>query len=267
MLNLGAIWNMLLVAPIFNLLMGFYYLIPNLGVAIILLTIAVRLVTLPITLKSIKMAKKQKDLMPELDKIKKKFKHDKKKQAEMQMELFKQHGINPASGCLTALPTIFIMIALYTVINMFVHNNSSVDSKVADLLYFDFLNPGSLANINAKFFMWDLTRPDKFFVLPLLAGVFQFVSSKMIMPMVAKAEKVAEKTPDKTDDIAYNMQQQMLFMMPLFTVMIGIKLPAGTVLYLVITSLYSMVQGYFTTGWGGLEPDIKKLKAILKRTK
>ena len=83
--------------------------------------------------------------------------------------------------------------------------------------------------------------------------------------MVARAEKTAKETPDKTDDFAYNMQQQMLFMMPIMTIMIGLKLPAGTVLYLLITSLYSLIQSYITTGWGGLEPEITKLKKLLTR--
>ena len=262
-MNLGLIWNTLFVEPIFNLLMLFYYLIPNLGVAIILLTLSVRFLTLPMTVKQLKMGKKQRELMPELDKIKKKYKHDKKKQAEMQMALFKEHGINPASGCLTALPTIFIMIALYSVINMLSHNNA--DKNLTDMLYFSFFENISMTSLNSKFLIWDLTRPDKILLLPVFAGIFQFLSSKMMMPIMARAEKTAKETPDKTDDFAYNMQQQMLFMMPIMTIMIGLKLPAGTVLYLLITSLYSLIQSYITTGWGGLEPEIIKLKKLLRR--
>lgn len=262
-MSLSLIWNTLFVEPLFNLLMGFYYLIPNLGVAIILLTLAVRFITLPMTIKQLKMGKKQRELMPELDKIKKKYKHDKKKQAEMQMALFKEHGINPASGCLTALPTVFIMIALYSVINMLSHTNG--DRNLADMLYFDFFGKMSLSNLNSKFLIWELTMPDRLLILPIFAGIFQFLSSKMMMPLVARAEKTAKETPDKTDDFAYNMQQQMLFMMPIMTIMIGLKLPAGTVLYLLITSLYSLIQSYITTGWGGLEPEITKLKKLLRR--
>ena len=260
-MNLSLIWSTLFVEPIFNLLMVFYYLIPNLGVAIILLTLSIRLLTLPLTIKQLKMGKKQRGLMPELEKIKKKYKHDKKKQAEMQMALFKEHGINPASGCLTSFPTIFIMIALYSVINMLSHANG--DRNLVDMLYFNFF--GDLSKLNANFLIWDLTRPDKVLILPVLAGIFQFLSSKMMMPVVARAEEVATETPDKGDDFAYNMQQQMLFMMPVMTIMIGLKLPAGTVLYLLTTSLYSLVQSYITTGWGGLEPEINKLKKLLKK--
>jgi YidC/Oxa1 family membrane protein insertase len=258
---LSLLWNTLLLQPVLNLLLFFYFLIPNLGVSILLLTLAVRLITLPTTLKSLKISKKQRDLMPELDKIKKKYKHDKKKQAELQMALFKEHGINPASGCLTSIPTILIMIVLYRVIFMF--SSSQGISSFMDLIYFDFLIPSS--SLQTQFLAWNLTQRDPMYILPVLAGIFQFISSKMMMPAVAKAEKVAEKTPDKSDDIAYNMQQQMLFMMPLLTVMIGLRLPAGTVLYLVVSSIYSIIQSYLITGWGGLEPQISKIKAYLKK--
>lgn len=261
MIVLKTLWNTLLMQPVLNLLLLFYFLIPNLGVAILLLTLAVRLVTLPTTIKSLKISKKQRDIMPQLEKIKQKYKHDKKKQAEMQMALFKEHGINPASGCLTSIPTILIMIVLYRVIFLF--SSPEGISSLLDMVYFDSLLPKT--PLNTHFLLWDLTKMDKFYILPVLAGAFQFVSSKMLMPAVAKAEKAAEKTPDKSDDIAYNMQQQMLYMMPLLTVMIGLRLPAGTVLYLVVSSIYSIIQSYLITGWGGLEPQVKKLKAYIKK--
>lgn len=258
---LKTLWNTLLMQPVLNLLLFFYFLIPNLGVSIILLTLAVRIITLPTTIKSLRISKKQRDLMPELDKIKQKYKHDKKKQAELQMALFKEHGINPASGCLTSIPTILIMIVLYRVI--FMISSPEGISSLLDMIYFDFLIPDS--PLNTQFLIWDLTVKDPTYILPVLAGLFQFISSKMMMPAVAKAEKTAEKTPDKSDDIAYNMQQQMLYMMPLLTVMIGLRLPAGTVLYLVVSSIYSIIQSYLITGWGGLEPQVNKLKAYIKK--
>lgn len=258
---LKTLWNTLLMQPVLNLLLFFYLLIPNLGVSIILLTLAVRIITLPTTIKSLRISKKQRDLMPELDKIKQKYKHDKKKQAELQMALFKEHGINPASGCLTSIPTILIMIVLYRVIFSF--SSPEGISSLLDMVYFDFLVPDT--PLNTHFLIWDLTIKDSLYILPVLAGLFQFLSSKMMMPAVAKAEKTAQKTPDKSDDIAYNMQQQMLYMMPLLTVMIGLRLPAGTVLYLVVSSIYSIIQSYLITGWGGLEPQVNKLKAYIKK--
>jgi membrane protein insertase Oxa1/YidC/SpoIIIJ len=74
---------------------------------------------------------------------------------------------------------------------------------------------------------------------------------------VVKTE--VKKTPDKNDDIAYNMQQQMLYTMPIMNFIIGLTLPSGVVLYIVTTTLFSIVQTYFVSGWGGMQHIINKL--------
>jgi YidC/Oxa1 family membrane protein insertase len=93
-------WNTILVNPILNLLVALYRGVGNLGIAIIIFTIISKLAMVPLTIPSLKMAKKQRDIQPELDKLKKKFSYDKKKLAEEQMLLFKKHGINPGAGSL-----------------------------------------------------------------------------------------------------------------------------------------------------------------------
>ena len=81
-----------------------------------------------------------------------------------------------------------------------------------------------------------------------MSGILQYFTSKLSFGFTKKAEKIAQKTPDKTDDIAYNVQEQMLYIMPIMTVVIGLTLPAGVVLYIVTTTLFSLVQTYFTLG-------------------
>jgi len=102
---------------------------------IILFTVIIKAILTPLVMPSMKTMKKQRDLQPELDKLKEKYKHDKKKMAEMQMELFKQHGLNPASGCVTQIATIVVLIALYGVIQRFAIN-ADVD-VLNTLIYFD----------------------------------------------------------------------------------------------------------------------------------
>ncbi len=257
---LNILWESILVAPILNLLVGLFRFTGNLGVAIILLTLIVRTLLIPAVMPSIKSMKKQRELQPLLDKIKKKYKHDKKLQAEKQMELFKQHGLNPAAGCLPQILMVIVLIALYGVIIRF--SNGIVLDKINNQLYFDFLKFSSVADISTRFLYLDLAKPDPYFVLAVLAGIFQFLSSKMMQPYSEAGVKAAEKTPDKSDDIAYNMQSQMLYMMPLMTVVISLKLPSGAVLYIVATTIFSLAQQYFVSGLGGLTPWIKKIKAV-----
>lgn len=255
---LGTLWNTALVNPILNTLVYIYQLVGNLGVAIIILTVLIRIILIPVTIPSLKAIKKQRDLQPELDKLKKKFGHDKKKMAELQMELFNKHGINPASGCLTQIAMIVVLIALYGVIRMF-----SVNIDVNDInsrIYFVFMKLASLESISTSFLYLNLGKPDPFFVLAILSGVTQFIQSKMMMPYIDQAEKAAAITPDKKDDMAYNLQQQMLYTMPVMNFVIGITLPAGVVLYILTTTIFSLVQTYFVSGLGGLTPWIRKLK-------
>src|SRR3990172_4826887 len=161
------LWNNLLVNPLFNLIFVFYRLTGSLGVSIILLTLLIRAVLVPVMLPSVRALKKQQDLQPEIDKIKLKFKHDKKKQAEMQMELFKKHGINPASGCSTQIIMILVLIALYGVIRKFTLG-ASIDELNAHV-YFNSLKLIEGESINTNFLYMDLAKPDPFFILAILA--------------------------------------------------------------------------------------------------
>ncbi len=244
--------------PMLNVLVVLYRVAGDLGVAIIVLTILIRFILVPVMNPSLKSMKKQRDLQPELDELKKKYKHDKQKMAEMQMALFKKHGINPASGCLSQIAMLIVLIALFNVIRLFTINGdySLINSKI----YSDQFKISAGETVNTNFLYMDLSKPDPYFILAVLSGILQFIASKMTLPYVEKAEKAAKATEPKSDDIAFQMQQQSLYMMPVMNVIIGITLPAGVVLYIVVTTLFTIVQNYFSSGWGGLTPLLKKLK-------
>src|SRR3989338_2641831 len=183
---ISQILHTLLVTPIFNLLMVLYKYSGSLGFSIIILTIIIRAILIPLVLPSLKNMKKQRDLQPELDKIKQKYKYDKKKQAEMQMELFKKHGLNPASGCLSQVWMIVILIALYNVINTFAIGVTT--QHINDLLYFGFLKLDLKETVNTTFLYLNLAKPDPLYMLAVLSGIFQFFSSKMMIPYVEAGE-------------------------------------------------------------------------------
>ena len=259
----STIWNSLLVNPILNLLVGFYRLTGSLGFSIVMLTVSVRLLLLPAIVPSMKNMKKQRDLQPALDKIKKKYKYDKKKQAEKQMELLKQHGVNPASGCVTQLSMLFVFAALYGVIRKFSGDFDLMAFN--DLIYFDFLKFNVGEVLKTTFLYLDLAKPDPYYILGIASGLLQFAYSKMLRPFTEVGEKAAERTPDKKDDIAYNMQEQMLYMMPMMVAIISIKLPAGVVLNIFATTLFLIIQQYIISGPGGLKPLLTKIGLIKKK--
>jgi len=239
----------ILIQPLTFVLTTITSVVGNYGLGIIVLTLFIRLILLPITLPSLKMAGKMRDLQPEIDKLKKKHGTDKAAMQQAQLALFKEHNINPMSGCLPNIFQFIILIALYQVINGVITHHTA----------------GSIQ------FLWlDITKADSFYILPIVAAVTQLILGLMMMPATdVSAEKVlAAATATKTDDkkaddmasMAQSMQQQMIFMMPLMTLFLALKFPAGLALYWVITTVFSIGQQYIASGWGGLPSSVTKIK-------
>lgn len=251
-----SLWFTLLYQPLLNLLIFFYQIVGyNLGLAIIAMTSFLRLILIPLTLPSLKTAKKIQELAPEINKLKIKYKDDKQALAKAQLDLYKQHGANPASGCLPQLVQLVILIALFNAFNLTLQSNGSSIGKLNEALY-PSLRFSQDQTINTKFLYMDLAKPDVFhlpsvpFPLPgavvILAAITQFISSKMMLPQAKKAEAEAEKTENKQDDLAASMQTQMLYMFPLMTLLIGVSFPSGLALYWLIFSLFSIIQQSFS---------------------
>ncbi|MFC1653690.1 YidC/Oxa1 family membrane protein insertase [Patescibacteria group bacterium] len=246
-------FNQFIQEPINQGLVFFYHLLgDNLGLAIIAITLLIRFVLAPLTLPSLKSAKKIKDLKPDLDKLKKEHKDDKQALQMAQLELYKKHNINPAAGCLPQIINLIVLIGLYRVL-------------------LDFLASGNIngTTVNLNFLWMNLAEPDKTYAAPIVAGVIQFILALMLAPATdTAAEKtIAAQTKTKKDDkeaegmsdMAQTMQQQMLFIMPLMTVVIALRFPSGVAIYWIITTLFSTIQQYFVSGLGGLEKYINKI--------
>lgn len=236
--------------PISNLLVFFYNLTgQNFGLAIIFLTVIIRGVLVPFTLPSLRSAKKMQELKPQLDKLKQKIK-DKQKLQLAQLDLYKQNGVNPMAGCLPQIAQILVLISLYQVFTNFIAN-SSVNGEP----------------VNMAFLWLNLSQPDAIYILPVLAGLTQFVLSLMMSSGLESHVNVPKKKEEKKKEedsleMAQSMQQQMIFFMPIMTVIISLKFPSGLALYWVITTLFSLVQQYLVSGLGGLRPYLLKLKII-----
>ena len=246
-----------MLAPIngilYQSLLFFYHLFGgNLGLSIIAITLITKVVLLPLVIPSIKSAKKMQDLKPELDRLKSKH-TDKAALQQAQVALYKERGINPAAGCLPQIFQIIILISLYQVFMYFL-KQSSVGGTT--------LNP---------FFLYlDLTKPDRTYIMPILAGVSQLVFSLMMQSGIESHVQNPKKKDDKKKEedsleMASSMQQQMIYMMPAMTVIISLNFQSGLVLYWVISTIFSLVQQYFFSGWGGLIPVSNKIKAFYSR--
>lgn len=246
-------FNTYLYAPILNALIFFYHLLgDSFGLAIIALTVVIRGILVPLTIPSMKSQQKLMELQPKLAALKKKH-PDKLKLQQAQLELYKAHGVNPGAGCLPQIVQIIILIGLYQVFNNFLQGGQ-IDG----------------ASVNMRFLWLDLTKSDPFYILPLLAGVSQLIYSLMLRPgtehphpqeKLTTKKEVKEEKDEMT--MAQEIQNQMLFMMPLMTAVIALRFPSGLALYWVITTLFSLVQQWMVTGPGGLRYYWAKLRSLV----
>ncbi len=268
--------------PLTNILAFFLQFTDNLGIAIIGMTLLIRGALLPLTRPAAQTTEKMKDVQKELEKFKKKYKDDKKKLQEAQLKLYKEHGINPAAGCLPQIVQLVVLIGLFRVLINLLSPETNAVALINDRAYFSFLHLPESAVLNAKFLYLDLSRPD-FISLPwsvqigpvtidrlpgfflIAAAVFQFFSSKMMLPGVQSEEKAAKETEKKSDDFATMMQEQMLYMFPLMTLLIGLRFPSGIVLYWITFSIFMMVDQYRRNGKKDAEVAGGKRNQLLNR--
>lgn len=227
------VYTEILFRPILNLLVGITNILPghSVGWAIVIVTIIVRLVLLPSFLHQARSMRKNQDKMKEIqhriDEIKKKHKNDKAKQGEETMKIYREAGINPASGCLPLLVQLPILIALYRVFFL----GLTPDSY--QFLYTFVAEPSAL---HFAFFGIDLGAPS--LLLGVIAGIFQFIQMKYLSPQ-------PQSSPGANEDAAKmmeSMQKNMTYIFPAMTVFIALRLPAALALYWTISTLFGIVQ-------------------------
>ncbi len=246
----------LFIAPFVNALFGVYYLIGNFGLAIILVTILIRLILLPLVMPSLKSAQKIRELQPKLNKLKEKFGSDKKALATAQMELYKAEGVNPMSGCLPQILQIAVLLLFFSAFNMvtnFSSGKGNLDQVNAQLIQPFKIDQNFKFDLN--FLGSDLLQtPSKIFsqgfsvgwILPFIllvgSGALQYWSAKLMMPAPKVTESIAKVTKDKEDDMMSAMRTQSMYFMPLITIFIGWNFSLGLLLYWFTTSGLMIIQ-------------------------
>lgn len=228
MSTLIFLFNEALYRPLFNGLIFLYNIIPwhDFGLAIILLTLIIRLILYPLNQKAIKSQKAMSRLQPQIKEVQNKFKNDRVKQSQALMELYKANKINPASGCLPLLIQLPILIALYQVFW------NGLKPESLKNLYFFIVRPEVVSPLFLG--LIDLSKSN--WPMAILAGVFTYVQSKMMIPTPSAASQPG--------DFSSLLNKQMLYFMPLFTVFIAWKLPAGLVLYWIVITVFGIGQQY-----------------------
>ena len=205
-----------LVDFVVHVLNAIYGVVGNYGIAIIIVTFLMRIIVFPLTLKQEKSMKKMRDLQPELEKIKEKYKDNPQELQRGTAEIYKENGVNPLGGCLPLLIQMPIFVALY----------------------YAFI--GDAIPADAKFLWFTLKQPDRLFMLgkfafnllPILNVGVTFIQQK-IMTSATSGQETNQQ------------MQSMLYMMPLMMLFIFYNMPSGVTLYYLVSGALSLVQQYF----------------------
>jgi len=239
---MAYLFHSLVYQPIYNILIAVYNIIPDFGIAIIIVTVLVKLVLIPLSKKQIESQKKMQELQPRIKEIQAKHKNDKEKQSRAMMELYKETKSNPFSGCLPMVVQLVFLIAIYRV--LFNISQAGLIANAGDLYGF-IHNPGQ---INKMFLgTVDLSSAIDFahitisslphILLVIAAAGAQFIQTKMLM-----AKQPVKVTKADEADFSQIMTKQMLFLGPLLTLFIGVKFPAGLALYWLVSTGFMVAQ-------------------------
>ncbi|MEW5783619.1 MAG: YidC/Oxa1 family membrane protein insertase [Bacillota bacterium] len=222
------------IAELFSIVLSYIYgVIPNFGVAIILLTLLVKLITFPLNNKQIQSAKRMQELQPEIKKIQQKYKNDKEKQNKAVMEFMQENKMNPLAGCMPLIIQFPILIGIFRLLSQaerFIvpridgFNPYLIQSiEFLDLLSIQKFDTANLLNFSVSIY----------YLFPIIAGVTTYIYQKQTM--------------------ADANQKMLLYMMPVMITFFSFSFPAGLVLYWILNNVYSMGQHYLVGYLGNLK--------------
>jgi len=223
------VFEVLLYQPIFNLFVALYDIIPDIGVIILVITLLIKLALHPLTNKSIKAQKEMQELQPKLELLKKEHKGDQQRIAKETMKLYSEHKVSPLGSCLPMLIQLPVFIALYYVLR------DLFAATRFELLYSFVPNPETISPISLGLF--DLSQ--KSIVLAVLAAGTQFLQARM---MQAQRPPKEAGVAGKDESMASMMNRQMLYFMPIMTLLIGLSFPGGLTLYWFLSTLFMLLQ-------------------------
>ena len=257
-------WDTIIINPFTNALLFIYSLVGNMGIAIILFTLLIRLVTHPLMVSQIKGSQGLQALQTDKRWIdaQAKYKNDKEKLAQEQMALYKELGVNPLASCLPTLIQFPIIIGLYQSLVTAVATTPLELFKLSNILYPGFLQPSSIFPLNVQFLWMNMGQPEKLFlpflpsfgipVLAILVVITSYVQAKLTMP---------PPTGDPKSQSA-SMGNMMTIYMPLLMGWISITAASGLALYFFVGNVIGIAQ-YAILGklnWSNLFPSRKPVE-------
>ena len=278
-----SLFDRILTQPIFNLLAFIYNFIGDFGVAIIIVTVIVRLCLWPLVKKQLHQTRAMREIQPELKKIRAKANGNKMLESTMMMELYREKNIKPFSSLLVMVIQIPIMIAIFRVVQIFsgAAYNAANGTNPADFIYPFLADMGRIPELLSGqhltlFGVIDLSRTVAGYwpalIIAAAASLFQYYQSRQIMPDADNHKKLREmfkeaangKEIDQADMMAATNRNMMIFM-PIMTFMIALAFPGAVVLYYATTSLIAIAQQRYVLSRSEAEMEKMVSKGVFKR--
>jgi YidC/Oxa1 family membrane protein insertase len=239
----------------------------NIAIAIILMTIVIRIILIPVFRRQTVSTRRTQMLAPEVKEIQRRFKGDRAKQQSAQQQLYAERGINPVSGCLPAILQIFLLIPMYQVFSQGLQNfNPQAMLEIFSFRIIDLQCAAAPIVTAAGHVMNPCLDPTAFTIdwgIPsvilgttgsMLSGLSLFAVISSLFQLVQSRMTLPPHDPTMADDPQYKIQRQMAYIFPFISLIYGSFLPAGLFLYWITSTVFSIVQQYLIIGWGGMFP-------------
>ncbi|MFA5830292.1 MAG: YidC/Oxa1 family membrane protein insertase [Candidatus Paceibacterota bacterium] len=219
--------------PLYNALVFLVDVLPggNVGLAVIILTLLVKFLLFPLSQKSITTQAKMRKIDPEMKKLKEKHKNNQQELAKKTMELYKEEGVNPFSGCFLMLIQLPIIFALYYVF--------LAGLKFDKTLLYPFVSLPAV--VNSVFFGIDLMKKSAF--LAIIAGISQYYQLSLSLPTLPK--RTSNEPISFQEEFGRNMNSQMKYIFPFLVVFISYSISSAIALYWVVSNLFAICQEFY----------------------
>jgi YidC/Oxa1 family membrane protein insertase len=243
------LFNVAFTYPIVNVLMELYHLLHDFGLSIVLLTVIVYLVTLPFTLRQLKITRARRALQPQLAEIGRRYPNDLLARTAAEQEFLKQHGISTTSSLGPMIFQMLILSGLFFALNMILSHATL--GTINGIMYPFLAHLGQLPDLNLNWFTFfnatwrvSLSQADPTHILPVLTGIVTFIQMRMAQPLAETRETVMQTS------------QMLQLIGPLIGVGITMffvwQFAAGVALYRLVYLTLTAIQQYFMNGWGSL---------------
>ncbi len=246
---MGQLFDAVIVNSFITLLLWLYSILGNVFLAIVAFTVIIRMAIMPLTLKQYRSLKAMQEVQPKLKALQDKYKDDREVLVQKQMELYREHKINPLAGCWPLLVQLPILIGLFRAIIATLAATPGQLLTLEDRIYDNLLliplpDLSAYVPLENQFLWLNLAVPDPYLILPIIVMVVTWLQQKLMAPPAPK-----KKTPSTTEDgrqdpseQAAAMTRQMTTIMPIMFGFITMTYSSGLAIYFIVSALIGIAQ-------------------------